>query len=138
MQHFTSVHDVDDPLGLLRLAQECKENPLKFNELGKGKTLGMLFYNASLRTRMSTELAACNLGMNVISMNVGDSWNMEFEDGVIWRRDRLPTIIVRADIYELSMQPALGVSSRPAAWRRPTRSASTSFCQVPSACQAVK
>ena len=88
MQHFTSVHDVDDPLGLLRLAQDCKQNPLKFNDLGKGKTLGMLFYNASLRTRMSTELAAYNLGMNVISMNVGDSWHMEFEDGVVMNSDK--------------------------------------------------
>jgi N-succinyl-L-ornithine transcarbamylase len=88
MQHFTSIHDVEDPLALLRLAQECKQNPLKFNDLGVGKTLGMLFYNSSLRTRMSTELAAYNLGMKVISMNVGDSWNMEFEDGVVMNTDK--------------------------------------------------
>ena len=88
MQHFTSVHDVEDPLGLLQLAKDCQQNPLKFNDLGVGKTLGMLFYNSSLRTRMSTELAAYNLGMKVISMNVGDSWNMEFEDGAIMNGDK--------------------------------------------------
>ena len=88
MLHFTSIHDVDDPLSLLADAKACQANPHKFLKVGKGKTLGMLFYNASLRTRMSTEKAAKNLGMDVISLNVGDSWNMEFEDGVVMNTDK--------------------------------------------------
>lgn len=83
MQHFTSIKDADDPLGLLKTAQDCKANPLKYNQLGAGKTLGMIFFNPSLRTRMSTELAAYNLGMRVISMNISDNWNIEFEDGAV-------------------------------------------------------
>jgi N-succinyl-L-ornithine transcarbamylase len=88
MLHFTSIKDVDDPLGLLADAKACQANPHKFSKVGKDKTLGMLFYNASLRTRMSTEKAANNLGMKVISLNVGDSWNMEFEDGVVMNTDK--------------------------------------------------
>jgi N-succinyl-L-ornithine transcarbamylase len=88
MQHFTSVHDVADPQGLLKLAKECQKNPSKFSKIGLGKTLGMIFYNSSLRTRMSTEKAAINLGMTVISLNVADSWNMEFEDGVVMNSDK--------------------------------------------------
>jgi N-succinyl-L-ornithine transcarbamylase len=88
MQHFTTIHDIDDPLALLDLAKACQKNPLKFNKLGQNKTLGMIFYNPSLRTRMSTELAAYNLGMKVITLNVTDSWNMEFEDGVVMNSDK--------------------------------------------------
>jgi N-succinyl-L-ornithine transcarbamylase len=59
-------------------------NPLEFSELGKNKTLGLLFFNSSLRTRLSTQKAALNLGMNPIVMNVsGDAWGIEFEDGTV-------------------------------------------------------
>jgi N-succinyl-L-ornithine transcarbamylase len=58
-------------------------NPYEFTELGKNKTLVMLFFNASLRTRLSTEKAAKNLGMNIMVLNVNDAWNLEFEDGTI-------------------------------------------------------
>jgi N-succinyl-L-ornithine transcarbamylase len=54
------------------------------DELGKGKTLGLLFLNPSLRTRMSTQKAAYNLGMNVMVINLDkDSWQIEFEDGAV-------------------------------------------------------
>jgi N-succinyl-L-ornithine transcarbamylase len=88
MQHFTSVHDVDDPLGLLKSAKDCQRNPFKFSKLGKNKTMGLLFFDSSLRTRMSTEKAAYNLGMNVITLNTKDSWNLEFEDGVVMNMDK--------------------------------------------------
>lgn len=61
-----------------------KENPFKDQQLGHQKTIGLLFFNSSLRTRLSTQKAASNLGMNVMVMNVGaDSWQLEMEDGVI-------------------------------------------------------
>jgi N-succinyl-L-ornithine transcarbamylase len=88
MHHFTTIRDVENPLALLADAKACKANPHKFSKIGKNKTLGMLFYNSSLRTRMSTEKAAILLGMSVISLNVGDSWNMEFEDGVVMNTDK--------------------------------------------------
>jgi N-succinyl-L-ornithine transcarbamylase len=58
-------------------------DPFEYSILGKNKTLVMLFFNASLRTRLSTEKAAKNLGMSVMVLNVNDAWNLEFEDGTI-------------------------------------------------------
>jgi N-succinyl-L-ornithine transcarbamylase len=112
MQHFTSVHDVPDPKALLKVAQECQHNPLKFKKLGLNKTLGMIFYNPSLRTRMSTELAAYNLGMNVIALNVGDAWNMEFEDGVVMNTDKAEHIREGAAVMS-QFCDILGVRSFP-------------------------
>ena len=88
MHHFTTVQDVDDLPTLLRSAQDCQRNPFAFNDLGKNKTLGLVFFNPSLRTRMSTEKAAANLGMSVISLNITDSWSIEFEDGAVMNGDR--------------------------------------------------
>ena len=82
MTQFTSVHDVPDPDELIREALILKQNPLAFNHIGKNKTLGLLFMNPSLRTRVSTQIAAQNLGMQVITMNADkDNWALEFSDG---------------------------------------------------------
>ncbi|MEQ8473320.1 MAG: N-acetylornithine carbamoyltransferase [Marinoscillum sp.] len=84
MRHFTSVNDVTDPLGLVEKALQIKKNPFADKALGQNKTIGLLFFNSSLRTRMSTQKAAANLGMNVMVMNVTqDSWQIEMEDGVV-------------------------------------------------------
>ena len=84
MQHFTSVLDVADPMGLVQKALAIKKDPFAMKALGQNKTLGLLFFNSSLRTRMSSQKAAANLGMDVIVMNVTqDSWQIEMEDGVI-------------------------------------------------------
>ena len=88
MQHFTSVYDVADLKALLAKAQAMKRNPTKFTKLGKGLTLGMIFFNPSLRTRMSTEKAAINLGMSVISLDAGMGWKLEFEDGLVMNGDK--------------------------------------------------
>jgi len=66
-----------------------KANRFADQSLGKNKTIGLLFFNQSLRTRLSTQKAAENLGMNVLMMNVGqDSWQLEMEDGVIMNGDK--------------------------------------------------
>lgn len=84
MQHFTSVDDVSDPKGLVQQALEIKNDPFKWQSLGRNKTIGLLFFNSSLRTRMSTQRAAQNLGMQVLVMNVTqDSWQIEMADGVV-------------------------------------------------------
>ncbi len=88
MKHFTSLLDVDDPKGLLRLAEKCRDNPAAFSKKGKDKTLGMMFFNPSLRTRMSTEHAAQLLGMHVIALNMNDVWNIEMEEGAIMNADK--------------------------------------------------
>ena len=68
----------------IQQAREIKKDPTALSQLGKNKTLGLLFFNSSLRTRMSSQKAAYNLGMDVMVLNVGqDGWALEFEDGVI-------------------------------------------------------
>ncbi|MFL3660182.1 MAG: acetylornithine carbamoyltransferase [Polaribacter sp.] len=84
MKKYTSINDIDHMLSWIEEAKEIKASPLKHNNLGKHKTLGLLFFNASLRTRLSTQKAALNLGMDPIVMNVsGDAWGIEFGDGTI-------------------------------------------------------
>lgn len=84
MKHYTSIHDIDNIRDWIEEAKALKANPLKYVDLGKHKTIGLLFFNSSLRTRLSTQKAALNLGMNPIVMNVsGDAWGIEFGDGTI-------------------------------------------------------
>lgn len=84
MENFFSVGDVENMQALLKKALEVKKNPLANSELGKHKTLGLIFYNSSLRTRISSQKAAYNLGMDVIVLNIGsDGWQLESKDGVI-------------------------------------------------------
>ena len=84
LQNYISINDIDNLNLWIDEALELKKNPLTNINLGKNKTLGLLFFNSSLRTRLSTQKAAQNLGMHVIVMNVsGDAWGIEFEDGAI-------------------------------------------------------
>ncbi|MDB9732908.1 acetylornithine carbamoyltransferase, partial [Polaribacter sp.] len=84
MKHYTSINDIDNINSWIAEAKDLKVNPLKNKALGKNKTLGLLFFNSSLRTRLSTQKAALNLGMDPIVMNVsGDAWGIEFEDGTV-------------------------------------------------------
>lgn len=84
MKYFTSVNDVYNPQQLADLGRELKKDPFQFQDLGKNKTMGIIFLNPSLRTRLSTQKAARNLGMEVMVMNfTGEGWNLETRDGVI-------------------------------------------------------
>ncbi|MFN9711017.1 MAG: acetylornithine carbamoyltransferase [Bacteroidota bacterium] len=84
MQKFISAHDVSDIDQLILKALQYKANPLQDQLLGKGKRLGLIFLNPSLRTRISTQVAAENLGMSSMVFNVGsEGWQWEFEDGVV-------------------------------------------------------
>lgn len=84
MKHFINVHDVYDVNALVQDALYCKQNPKADHALGKNKTLGLIFMNPSLRTRLSTQKAGINLGMDVMVMNFsGEGWALETEDGVI-------------------------------------------------------
>ena len=82
MNHFITLADLPNFNQTLNLAMDFKKDPIKLNTLGKGKTLGLLFFNPSLRTRLSTQKAAQNLGLNTMVMNFSqESWALEFEDG---------------------------------------------------------
>jgi len=84
LKQFISVHDVKDINALVEKALAYKANPLKDRELGKGKRMGLIFLNPSLRTRLSTQIAAENLGMHPIVFNVGsEGWSWEFEEEAI-------------------------------------------------------
>ena len=82
--NYTSIKEIDSLKKWVKQALKIKKDPLKNQRLGKDKTLVMLFFNPSLRTRLSTQKAAINLGMNVMVMNFGaEGWTLEFEEGTI-------------------------------------------------------
>jgi len=87
MKKYTNIDDIGDIPEIIEEAIQLKQNPFQFEDFGKHKTLVMLFFNSSLRTRLSTEKAAKNLGMQVMVLNVNDAWNLEFEDGTIMNFD---------------------------------------------------
>src|SRR5690554_1713071 len=82
MKNFTCVDDVDDVHQLVQKVIELKKNPFKYKFADK--TIGLVFFNPSLRTRMSTQKAALNMGVNVMVLNIGqDGWKIELEDGSV-------------------------------------------------------
>lgn len=89
MRNFTNVHDIGDLDAAVKEAFEVKANKFGYKHLGENKTLLMIFFNSSLRTRLSTQKAAMNLGMNVIVLDVNQgAWKLETERGVIMDGDK--------------------------------------------------
>ena len=88
MNQYTKINDLSSITLAVQEAIALKSDPYKHKHLGAQKTLVMLFFNASLRTRLSTEKAAKNLGMDVIVLNVTDAWQLEFESGVVMNLDK--------------------------------------------------
>ena len=87
MKNYTNLNDIPNLSETIKEAILLKMNPFKYSKLGQHKTLVMLFFNSSLRTRLSTEKAAKNLGMDVTILNVNDAWDLEFEDGTTMNMD---------------------------------------------------
>ena len=82
IKNFLSVNDAGDINLLIKTALGFKKDPLSQNTLGKGKRMGLIFLNPSMRTRLSTQIAAQNLGMEAIVFNASqDGWTLEFEEG---------------------------------------------------------
>ncbi len=89
MKHYISVKDIPDLSKAIETAMEIKKNRFSYQHLGKNKTMVLIFFNSSLRTRLSTQKAAMNLGMNTMVLNVSeDGWQMESELGVIMDGDK--------------------------------------------------
>mgnify|MGYP002929724836 FL=1 len=89
MRNFTCVQDLGNLKQALAEAFEIKKDRYQFTELGKNKTLLMIFFNSSLRTRLSTQKAAMNLGMNTMVLDVNQgAWKLETERGVIMDGDK--------------------------------------------------
>jgi N-succinyl-L-ornithine transcarbamylase len=137
LNHFTSIHDVPDLSRLLQQAREVKSRPLEWAERGKGKTLGCIFFNPSLRTRLSTQRAAYNLGMNVIVMNIGsDGWKLEFADGAVMDQDKAEHIKDAAAVMGqycdvIGIRAFAGLEDREADYREEVLSAFQRYAGVP-------
>lgn len=115
MKQFISVHDVPDINSLVRKALACKSDPVRNKSLGANKRIGCLFLNPSMRTRLSTQIAAQNLGMDVIVFNVGsEGWALEFEEEAIMSgstvehvKDAAPIMGKYFDILAIRTFPSL-------------------------------
>ena len=89
MKKFTCVGDIGDLRAAVAEAMEVKRDRFAFTHLGKNRTLLMIFFNSSLRTRLSTQKAAMNLGMNVMVLDVNQgAWKLETERGVVMDGDK--------------------------------------------------
>ena len=115
MRNFISVKDVNNIESLVNQAIAYKNDPFKDRSLGVNKRMGLLFLNPSMRTRLSTQIAAQNLGMEPIVFNVGqDGWMLEFEDEAIMSgntvehvKDAAPILGKYFDILGIRTFPSL-------------------------------
>src|ERR1051325_3150455 len=115
MKNFISVYDVENLDTLIKKALDYKSNPFKDNKLGKNKRIGCLFLNPSMKTRLSTQIAAQNLGMDAIVFNVGsEGWALEFEEEAIMSgstvehvKDAAPIMGKYFDILAIRTFPSL-------------------------------
>ena len=111
MRNFLSVKDIGNLDTAVKEALEIKADRFRYNTLGKNKTLMMVFFNSSLRTRLSTQKAALNLGMNVIVLDINQgAWKLETERGVIMDGDK-PEHILEAIPVMGSYCDVIGVRS---------------------------
>jgi N-succinyl-L-ornithine transcarbamylase len=115
MRNFISIDDVKDVQALVSKGLEYKQHPLADQFLGNGKRMGLLFLNPSLRTRISTQVAARNLGMECIVFNVGsEGWALEFDEDVVMSgttvehvKDAAPVLGQYFDVLGLRTFPTL-------------------------------
>ena len=100
MKNFISVHDVKNIDALVQKALACKADPFREKHLGANKRIGCLFLNPSMRTRLSTQVAAQNIGMDVIVFNVGsEGWALEFEEEAIMSGNTVEHVKDAAPIF---------------------------------------
>src|SRR5436305_4581470 len=115
MKNFTSVYDVQNIDALVKKALDYKADPFKDKSLGTGKRIGLLFLNPSMRTRLSTQIAAQNLGMEPIVFNVGqEGWALEFNEDAVMNgttvehvKDAAPVMGKYFDILAVRTFPSL-------------------------------
>jgi len=137
MKLFSSVNDVTDVQALVKEALHLKQNPYAYQDLGKNKTLGLVFLNPSLRTRMSTQKAGLNLGMNVMVLNMDkEGWALELQDGAIMNgstvehiREAAAVMGQYADIIGVRSFP--GLKDRDADYSEDIFNKFVKYCGVP-------
>jgi N-succinyl-L-ornithine transcarbamylase len=136
MNHFISLQDVEDKQALLRQALSYIDAPWQNETRGQHKTLGMLFFNPSLRTRLSTQQAAYQLGMKVISMNADQGWKIEFEDGGIMNADKAEHVREAAAVMSqlvdmIAIRSFPGLTDREKDYREEVMTQFVKFASVP-------
>lgn len=137
MKNFFSVADVDSLDAIVKEALALKANPNAHEALGKHKMLGLVFLNPSLRTRLSTQKAAINLGMNVMVMNMDkEGWALETQDGVVMNgttvehiREAAAVMGEYCDILGLRSFPSL--KDKEADYKEDLFKKFMKYCQVP-------
>src|SRR5574344_1764140 len=111
MRYYTSVKELGNLNDAVKEALEIKKNRFAYKKLGENKTLLMVFFNNSLRTRLSTQKAGMNLGMNTIVLDVNaGAWKLETERGVIMDSDK-PEHLLQAIPVMVSHCDLIGVRS---------------------------
>jgi N-succinyl-L-ornithine transcarbamylase len=114
MKNYIKINNLENVKKTIEEAIQLKRNPFQYNSLGSNKTLVMVFFNSSLRTRLSTEKAAKNLGMDVMVLNINEAWQLEFEDGTIMNtttaehiKEAAQVISQYADVIAIRAFPSL-------------------------------
>jgi N-succinyl-L-ornithine transcarbamylase len=137
MKLFSSVNDVPDVNELVKEALHLKQYPYAYKDLGENKTMALVFLNPSLRTRMSTQKAALNLGMNVMVLNMDkEGWALELRDNVIMNgttvehiREAAAVMGQYADIIGVRSFP--GLKDREEDYSEMVFNKFVEFCKVP-------
>jgi N-succinyl-L-ornithine transcarbamylase len=137
MKKYTSISDITSLSTIIDEAISLKKNPFAFQSFGKNKTIAMLFFNPSLRTRLSTQKAALNLGMQVMIMNISnDGWVLEFEDGIIMKNSAAEHVKEAAQVISqycdvLAIRTFAGLTNRDEDYNEKVMSAFVKYATVP-------
>ena len=136
MQHFTSAPDQSTIRHLIERARDYKADPFPADQPGKHRTLINLFFNPSLRTRLSTEKAGYQLGFQVITMDMAGGWKLEFEDGAVMNLDRAEHVREAAGVLSqycdvLAVRSFPGLEDRDADYEDRIITAFKTYASVP-------
>jgi len=137
MKSFIKLSDVQDVPALVDKALNIKKNPHQFADTGKGKSMCLIFLNPSLRTRLSAQKAAANIGLHTMTLDVGSQgWKLEFEDGVVMNGDKAEHIkeaaaVIGSYVDMVAIRAFAGLKNREQDQREEVISAFRRYCGVP-------
>lgn len=137
MKQFLSIKDVQNLPALLEEAKKVKKNPFGFKSLGENKSICLLFLNPSLRTRLSSQRAAVNLGLEAVLLDVNaGSWKLEFADGVIMDGDKAEHIkeaaaVIGSYFDVIAIRAFAELKNRDEDYSEKVLSAFVKYCGVP-------
>ncbi|SMO57376.1 N-acetylornithine carbamoyltransferase [Gracilimonas mengyeensis] len=137
MNSFLSINDVENLPALVQEALEIKKNPHVYSDLGRQRSMCLIFLNPSLRTRLSSQKAAFNLGLDTAVLDVGSQgWNLEFADGVVMDGDKAEHIKEAAAVISsyfdvVAIRAFAKLQDREEDYSEQVMSAFKEYCPVP-------